>query len=356
VATSLHDLKSKRLGAIPTAAGLITRLAYERAQGAGIELEPLLDKAGLTQQQVEDVDTRISARYQINFLNLAANALQDEFLGFHLAQQLADPRRYELLYYIMASSATLGEGMQRLARYASMTNESVSLKYFEDKDIRMVTNYIAVARHLDRHQIEYWLTALIRISRKLTGYHVKPSRVRFVHRRTGNFSEFPAFVGCDIEFGAAVDEAVFPLSIVAMPIVSADPYLNKLLRVNSEEAFSRRPTKAGLFRTVVENAIAPLLPHGSATESEVASRCGLSRRAFVRRLTSENLTFSEVMHDLRRDLAMQYLADHSLSISQIAWLLGYQQVSAFTSEFKQWTGTMPREVCSLSCSHKRGDS
>jgi AraC-like DNA-binding protein len=59
---------------------------------------------------------------------------------------------------------------------------------------------------------------------------------------------------------------------------------------------------------------------------------------------SESLTFSEVLNDLRRDLATQYLADHGLSISQIAWLLGYHQVSAFTNAFKRWTGKTPLEA------------
>jgi AraC-like DNA-binding protein len=323
---------------------LLTRLAYERAQAAGIELEPLLAKAELTKQQVEDVDVRISAPYQIRFLNLTANALQDEFLGFHLAEQLADLRRIELLYYIMASSATLGEGLRRLVRYASMTNESVSLKFFEGKDIRIVTNYVGVPRHLDRHQIECWVTALIRVCRKLAGYPVKPSRVRFIHRSAGNFSEFAAFLDCDLEFDATVDEVVFPRSIADMPVVSADPYLNKLLIANSEEALSRRPSKQVPFREVVENAIIPLLPHGMARENEIAARCGLSRRTLARRLASEALTFSKVLDDLRRDLAMRYLADSSLSISQIAWLLGYQEAAAFTNAFKRWTGKTPREA------------
>jgi hypothetical protein len=104
----VHDLEPKRLGAIPTATGTATRLAYERAQAAGIELEPLLKKAGLTKQQVEEVNTRISVQCQIRFLNLAAGALQDEFLGFHLGK-LAELRKFGLVYYVAASSDTLGE-------------------------------------------------------------------------------------------------------------------------------------------------------------------------------------------------------------------------------------------------------
>jgi AraC-like DNA-binding protein len=58
----------------------------------------------------------------------------------------------------------------------------------------------------------------------------------------------------------------------------------------------------------------------------------------------EGVTFSEVLESLRGDLAKQYLSDADLSISRIAWLLGYQEVSAFTHAFKRWTGKTPREA------------
>ena len=148
----------------------------------------------------------------------------------------------------------------------------------------------------------------------------------------------------DIEFGATIDEVSFAAPVSHIPVVSADSYLNELLIANCEDALSRRPTKAGPFRSVVENAVAQLLPHGNARASEIARHFGLSQRTFARRLTSESLTFSEVLNSLRCDLATQYLADHDLSISQIAWLLGYQEVSAFTNAFKRWTGKTPREA------------
>ena len=332
------------LGAIPTTIGMSTRLAYERAQAAGVELNPLLQKAGLTKHQVEDVDARLSVLSQIEFLNAVAAALQDEDLGFHLGQA-ADLRRFGLVYYTAASSHTLGVALQRLARYVSMTNESFSVKYLEGKDIRISVNYIGVPRHLDRHQMEFWFTMLIHLCRELTGRAVQPNHLSLVHRRPvdSSSSEFATFLGCDIEFGAALDDAVFPLSIADIPVVSVDPYLHKLLIANCEEALSRRPAKRGPFRAVVENAIASLLPHGNARASEIARQCGLSQRTLVRRLAAEKATFSEVLNNLRHDLATQYLADDSLSISQIAWLLGYQEVAAFSNAFKRWTGRAPRE-------------
>jgi AraC-like DNA-binding protein len=94
----------------------------------------------------------------------------------------------------------------------------------------------------------------------------------------------------------------------------------------------------------VENAIVPLLPHGKARANEIAGRLGVSPRTFARWLSLEGLTFSEVLEGLRCGLAERYLADGNLSISQIAWLLGYQEVSAFTHAFKRWTGKTPREA------------
>ena len=128
----VNDLDTKRLGALPTATGGIARLAYARARRAGIELKPLLKKAGLTDQRIKDRGSRLPVQHQIQFLNLAANALHDEFLGFHLAQ-LCDLRELGLLFYVAASSETLGDALQRAARYSSITNEGLSLKCLEDE-------------------------------------------------------------------------------------------------------------------------------------------------------------------------------------------------------------------------------
>ena len=67
--------ETKRPGTLPSAAGGITRLAYARAQASGIELDPLLKKAGLTAYQVENPDVRVKVQDQIAFLNLTADAL-----------------------------------------------------------------------------------------------------------------------------------------------------------------------------------------------------------------------------------------------------------------------------------------
>ena len=92
------------------------------------------------------------------------------------------------------------------------------------------------------------------------------------------------------------------------------------------------------------NAIAPLLPHGKARVAEIASRFGMSPRTLARRLEAEGLTFAGVLIELRADLARRYLQDEDLPVSEIAWLLGYREVSTFTHAFKRWTGKTPRQA------------
>jgi AraC-like DNA-binding protein len=139
----------------------------------------------------------------------------------------------------------------------------------------------------------------------------------------------------------------FAPAVKDLPVVSADHHLNKLLIAYCEEALSRRPPKRGSFRSEVENAIVPLLPHGRARLDEIARTLGLSQRTLARRLALEKVTFSDVLEALKADLAERYLADKDLSISQIAWLLGYREVSSLTHAFKRWTGNSPRLARSL---------
>jgi AraC-like DNA-binding protein len=343
VAGIVRDIDLKQLSALPTATGQLARYAFARARKAQIELAPLLKEAGLTRPQIEDQDCRVTVRAQIKFLNAVANALQDPLLGFHIAQS-TDLRELGLLYYVAASSETLHEVLQRAARYSSTANEGVSLKYRVGPDISIELGYVGAARHLDRQQIECFMTLLLRLCRQLTGARLLPSRLRLVHRPNSEPSEFAAYFGDNVEFSASVDELTFVQKTKDMVVVSADRYLNRLLLASCEEALSRRPAFQASFRSAVENAIVPLLPHGTAQAPEIARRLGLSQRTCARRLSSEGLTFSEVLDALRDDLARQYLADQDLSISRIAWLLGYQEVSAFTHAFKRRTGKTPREA------------
>jgi len=343
---SRGDVKrnGSRLGSIPTASGAITRAAYAKAVEAGLDVEPLLKASNLSVRQVEDSNFRIAVKNQIKFLNLVADALSDEFLGVHLAESV-DLRALGLLYYVLASSASLGDALRRASRYSLVNNEGVQITFRENpKQITIIFRYIGVARLIDRHQIEFFVVTLLRICRQLTDRHISPITIKLIHRRTHLPARLKSLLGCKVIFGSDIDEVAYRQPFKNASIGDADPYLNSLLVKYCEEAISNHRAGSGAWRLNVENAIAPLLPHGRAEMAEVAQRLGISQRTLGRRLASEGHTFGEVLDGLRFDLATRYLHEHDLPISEVAWLLGYQETSAFYHAFKRWSGKTPMQT------------
>jgi Arabinose-binding domain of AraC transcription regulator, N-term len=108
----VHDPVPNRIRMHPKAEGTLSRLAVERARAAGIDVTPLMVKAGVTRQQVEEEDVWLTVQGQIKLVELIADALQDDLLGFHLARD-ADLREIGLLYYVLNSSDRLADAFRR---------------------------------------------------------------------------------------------------------------------------------------------------------------------------------------------------------------------------------------------------
>ena len=335
----------RQLAGSPTAGGGLSRLAAVRVRNAGIKLEPLLARAGLTADQINDPEQRISAGAQIAFLQAAAEQLADDYLGLSLAEDF-DCRELGLLYYVMASSDTLGDALSRAARYSRITNEAIGLQYQGARKPALRLTYSGILRHEDRHQIEFSVLAMVRMS-WLTGRRLVPEHVSLTHVRSKGISRFARFLGRGVEFGSEVDEIVFPAGSADWPLVEADQRLNKILRKVCEESLRARKGNTGAFRVAVENTISPLLPHGQARAEVVAKKLGLSERTLARRLGEEGVTFIEILQELKANLAIRYLEEERLPISKIAWLLGFEEISSFSHACRRWTGKSPRQLRSM---------
>jgi Arabinose-binding domain of AraC transcription regulator, N-term len=217
----------RELGSLPTAIGGIARAAYNVAITRGLDVQPLLKRSNLTTAQIKKPHVRIAARAQIAFLNEVASAIQDDFLGVHLAQSL-DLRELGLLYYVLASSPTLGEALKRLARYSGIHNEGVHITCQDRNTLGVDFQYLGVSRVSDFHQIEFFVTVLVRLCRELSGRRILPIAVQFIHRKSAVPSEIKTFFGCGLEFGAREDRVVFASQATRAMTVNPDPYLNSL--------------------------------------------------------------------------------------------------------------------------------
>lgn len=335
--------QKRPLNWIPTASGAIARAAYNLASLEHLPVEALLEQAGLTLQQANDQNARISVRSQIKFLNLVAQELNDEFLGVRLATQI-DLREAGLLYYVMASSDVLGDALRSAARYSGLHNEGVHIVYREAKDASISFEYFGVPRHGDRHQIEFFVTILLRLCRELTELDLAPCRIRLTHHRAKIPLEIRKIFGTDVRYDCRVDEVSYARPAALAPVTRADPYLNTHLMKYYEEALASRPRRSTNWRLKVENALVRHLPRGRPAIQHVSEQLATSPRTLARRLASEGTHFAEVLDKLRCDLAKRYLRERDLPISEVAWLLGYQEPSALNHAFKRWTDLTPKQA------------
>ncbi|HEY1865321.1 MAG TPA: helix-turn-helix transcriptional regulator [Roseiarcus sp.] len=106
-------------------------------------------------------------------------------------------------------------------------------------------------------------------------------------------------------------------------------------------AAKERGTTSGTLRSAVETEVEKLLPHGKAKEQTVAKNLAISVRSMSRRLAEEGTGYDEIVDQMRRSLALQYLKEPDMSLSQIAWLLGYGGPTSFNRAFRRWTGRSP---------------
>jgi AraC-like DNA-binding protein len=165
----------------------------------------------------------------------------------------------------------------------------------------------------------------------------------FTHARNSGLKEIHRILRCPIKFVQATDSWVLPNRFMELPVISKDSRLLQILKARGDDLLSERRSAVGL-RSLAEDKLLSLLSAGRVQAERVANQLGMSERSFRRRLADEGTTFGEVLDRLRYRLAVRYLEDEHVSLKQIAWLLGYSELGAFSHAFKRWTGTSPRQA------------
>jgi AraC-like DNA-binding protein len=256
----------------------------------------------------------------------------------HLAEQ-ANPREAGLLFYVASAAEDIGDALALLARYCRISNEAVRVKLTRSSEgATAEAKYVGLPRQLAWQNTEFLIAILVKGLREMAGRDFRPVRVTFTLARHSELREFERFFGCPVEFSAASDQMVFSNETLAIPLVTEDRYLLDTLQPICDAAAIERNTAYGTLRSLVENEVQKLLPHGKANRQRVAKVLGLSERALSQKLAEEGASYNDVVDCLRRSLALEYIKEPSLSLAQIAWLLGYEGPTSFNNAFARWTG------------------
>ena len=329
---------------LPTVTGFATRCAAVALRKHNVAVAPLLELAGISQHDFDNREHRLSAAAQSEFLERAAEALDDGAFGLHLAEA-ANPREAGLLFYVASAAKNLSEALALVERYFRIVNEAVRLQLRQAPDGVVVEfSFVGLSRHRARQNVEFGVAVISKALREIVGRSICPTRITFAHGRNSHLREFERFYRCPVEFAASSDQLSFSKETLTLPLITGDAYLLEALQPLCEEAARERRTVPGSLRNSVENEVQNLLPHGKAERQTVAKALGMSTRTLSRKLADEGTTFDEVVDRLRQSLALQYIKERDLSLSQIAWLIGYEGSTSFNHAFRRWTGLSPSAV------------
>jgi AraC-like DNA-binding protein len=268
----------------------------------------------------------------------------DDTLGLHFART-RDTRDAGLIGYVGLSSPTLMDAIENLARYRRVFSDATDLQLDTLRtDGRLSWRIRDGATDSARQSVEFMATNWIRAFRDATKSRIVPVSLSFTHKRTENIDEFERFFGCPVRFNRQANSLQIELSDLNRRIVTADDKLLGLLRQYCQDILSSRPEQAPLLVERVERVIADRLADGHAKLDVVAAEVGMSRRSLSRRLSELGTSFNELIEGLRKQIAHRYLHETNLSCTQIAFVLGYSDVSSFNHAFKRWSGETPTAV------------
>lgn len=272
-------------------------------------------------------------------LNQTQRLLPGRAIGLEIGQRL-QPAHLGVLGYLLLTSASLADALQRFQRFISLLHQSdtVIIEFQNDQLVLRWTNDYGPAPRLSD---EVYFSAILRFMRLCTGQHdFRFSRLQFTFPEPADWTAHARLFDCPLLFNQPFSEIRLPLMALTLPVNHADPALSAMLEEQASALMAALP-QADNFISLLRDVLVRTLQTGNISADIVATQLAMSRRTLHRRLIKLELDFSTVLQRIREQLARQYLGQASLSLTEIALLLGYTEQSTFTRAFKQWTGETP---------------
>jgi AraC-like DNA-binding protein len=295
-----------------------------------------------------DLDERVPVA---DILALQRGALEitgDEDLGLKAAHEIAQGD-YGALEYAARSAADWEEAITVIGRYMRLVNDALVMTLHvvdEQAEIHFDDRV-----ELPRASVDFQAAAIYRSVQRIALEGTKHEfQIWFTHRRPLDLTEYERTFGESVlRFSAPFNGFVFPRRFLRAKMSAADPALHGLIRKHAELLLSELPKGAAESLTEkVRDRVAAQLEKGDPGIANIARELSMSPRTLGRKLEREGTTFKNIVDDLRHRLALRYVANYDLSLTEVAFLLGFSQSAAFHRAFKRWTSQTPLEYRRLS--------
>jgi AraC-like DNA-binding protein len=324
----------------PTALTRVPIVLLEQARALGVDRRTLMGDAGLTAAEIKDPDGRVPSLKVWNLWQALARRVPDEALGLKLSGGKSPASRYGLVSYSLYYSGTLMRALQRLARYSGIVSETIR--------VHVKTRGDRCRIHLEsdpqfealRHPIDARLAHIVVYLRNLSGKAISPLEVELPYARLRDLSYHRRFFAAPLRFSRPRAALWYLSAQLELPVIQADETLAGYLDRLAEQKL--RELDARSWAGKVGRALWPELSGGPPPIRHTAAALSLSPRTLQRYLRSEGTSYRGVLEDLRRRMSTHLIHRGAIAASEVAFLLGYADPSAFHHAFRRWHRTTPR--------------
>jgi AraC-like DNA-binding protein len=321
---------------VVTSLASLARPLWRLLERYQIDPEFVFREAGLDPMLMKDSRSRYSEeRLQVVWAK-AAELIEDRCFGLRVAE-VWYPTDLHALGHAFQASSTLRTALQRLARYVHVVDHAVGFSLVSDGE-RLSIALVTDSPKTPAEEDASW-ALVVGLCRTAGGEQLNPTEVRLKHRELGCQDAYERFFRCSVLLGMNESAIAFARADVDRPL----PARNREIARANDRILSEFLADLRQLDLIgrVKTAISLELPSGTPHDETIAKAVFMSARTLRRKLAAEGTSYSQLLDAVRSELAKQYVADGARSLSEITFLLGFSELSAFSRAFKRWTGQTP---------------
>ncbi|MBB86027.1 MAG: hypothetical protein CMP06_01805 [Xanthomonadales bacterium] len=272
-------------------------------------------------------------------LDELAIACGDPTVGLRVGRY-AQAQDVGVLGYLVASCETLGQALQRLQRFQLLLHD-LSFSWVRQVGSELYFGWAGERGHSTAISNDVLVSGLLTVMDTLIApQKVRPSLIEFPDQPPENRDIHEQFLACPVRFACETLAIKIPVALLQLPINSRDEHLCQILD-RKADAMIRSLSHSDEVLSSFQQAMMVGLEEGELSMQWLSNKLETPVRSLYRGLQQRDETYKGLLDKLRLELAQQYLADPTLSLSEIALMLGYSEQSAFSRAFRKWAGETP---------------
>lgn len=316
----------------------------EHIERRGGDIDSIFGNTGVSPAMAGSPTLPIKLACFCRLFEEAARQTGDGNFGLWFGNQFR-PHDLGLWGYLAVSSPTLGAALRNIIDTFPFHQQHSLLRLAPRNDGLLMLQYqIRAPDIVERRQdADLSLGMFLNIFRECLGRGWTPETVCFEHPRPVDAEQHEAAFGAPACFSQPANALVFRPEVLERPMPRRDPKMTAMMRACLEALGS----KADDFEPLTDRvrmAVRTRLPDGWPSLEAIGEDLRLSPASIRRELARSGLTYKGLVQAVRRELALSYLRQRHLPLSEIAFLLGYSELSAFSRAVRRWTGRSPKSV------------